>query len=180
MLNSAYCKGIYPDRVDDHDRGAWCGAGLAMPTYVVWTQNTLIRSAAESLVNGLQVARNEALRRNSTVEFEAVTRSAWSVSCTVVTPGCPDTDDIQTRSEGEGSSSSVTVDASDRSIVRFDSFGRMIFPVLAPGTTSITFDIDNSNLSASDSRNLQIRVDTGGNVRMCDPNVASSTDPRKC
>lgn len=152
----------------------------AMPSYRVWTQNTMTRSAAESFVGGLMVARNEALRRNSTVAFAIDSYTAWHVACTAVTPGCPDTSHIQERAAGEGSSSSVTVTASNGGEVRFDSFGRMSFPVLAAGTTMITFDFDNSKLSASDSRKLRVTVDTGGNVRMCDPKVTDSSDPRKC
>ncbi|PWB60210.1 MAG: type II secretion system protein GspH [Nitrosomonadales bacterium] len=151
---------------------------LAMPAYSVWIQNTLIRNATESFVNGLQFARNEAVRRNSNVEFVVGGGSAWSVQCTVISPGCPDTAAIQSRSIGEGSSASVTVTPSNGLTIRFDSFGRMSFPVPGVGST-VSFDIDNTQLSTSDSRNLRVTIDTGGNIRMCDPNV-SSPDPRHC
>lgn len=150
---------------------------LAMPNYSVWIQNTRIRSAAESFVNGLQLARNEAVRRNSNVEFVVGASSAWTVKCTALTPGCPDTNAIQSRSIGEGSNASVTVTPSNGGTIRFDSFGRMTFPV--PGAGSVTFDIDNTQLDSSDSRDLRITIDTGGNIRMCDPNV-SAPDPRHC
>ncbi|MDO8892662.1 MAG: GspH/FimT family pseudopilin [Sulfurimicrobium sp.] len=151
---------------------------LAMPAYTVWIQNTRIRSAAESFVNGLQLARNEGVRRNSTVEFVVGTGSAWTVKCTAVTPGCPDTNAIQNRTIGEGSSSSVTVTPNNGGTIRFDSFGRMIFPVPGAGST-VRFDIDNTLLTAADSRDLRITIDTGGNIRMCDPNVVAP-DTRHC
>lgn len=150
----------------------------ALPSYTVWMQNTRIRSAAESFVNGLQLARNEAVRRNANVQFVVGAGSAWAVQCTAVSPGCPDTAAIQSRSVGDGSSSSVTVTPSDGGTIRFDSFGRMSFPVPGAGSTVI-FNIDNTQLSASDSRDLRITVDTGGNIRMCDPNV-SAPDTRHC
>lgn len=151
---------------------------LAMPSYSVWIQNTRIRSAAESFVNGLQLARNEAVRRNSSVEFVVGTGSAWTVQCTAITPGCPDTNAIQSRSVGEGSSSDVTVAPSNGGTIRFDSFGRMTSPVPGAGST-VWFNIDNTQLSAADSRDLRITIDTGGNIRMCDPNVSAS-DTRHC
>ncbi|MDP2963026.1 MAG: GspH/FimT family pseudopilin [Sulfurimicrobium sp.] len=151
---------------------------LAMPAYTVWIQNTRIRSAAESFVNGLQLARNEGVRRNSNVEFVVGTGSAWTVKCTAVTPGCPDTNAIQSRAIGEGSSSSVTVTPNNGGTIRFDSFGRMIFPVPGAGST-VRFDIDNTLLTAADSRDLRITIDTGGNIRMCDPNVVAP-DTRHC
>ena len=151
---------------------------LAMPSYSVWIQNTRIRSAAESFVNGLQFARNEAVRRNSSVEFVVGVDSAWTVQCTAITPGCPDTAAIQSRSVGEGSSTSVTVTDSNGGTIRFNSFGRMIFPVPGVGAT-VSFDIDNTLLSASDSRDLRITIDAGGSIRMCDPNVVAP-DTRHC
>jgi type IV fimbrial biogenesis protein FimT len=151
---------------------------IAMPSYSIWIQNTRIRSAAESFLNGLQLARNEAVRRNSAVQFVVGVGSAWTVSCTAVTPGCLVTTPIQSRSAKEGSSSDVTVAASDGATIRFDSFGRMSFPVPALGT-KVTFNIDNTKLSATDSRDLRVTVDTGGNVRMCDPNVVAP-DVRHC
>src|SRR3546814_614871 len=35
-----------------------------------WIQNTQIRIAAESIQNGVQLARNEAVKRNANVRFE--------------------------------------------------------------------------------------------------------------
>jgi type IV fimbrial biogenesis protein FimT len=153
---------------------------LAMPSYSVWIQNTRIRSAAESFVSGLQLARNEAVRRNSNVRFVVGTGSAWTVSCTAVTPGCVSADvtAIQVRSIKEGSSSDVTVVASDGATITFDSFGRMPSPTPSVGT-KVTFNFDNTQLSTADSRDLRVTVDTGGNVRMCDPNVVSP-DVRRC
>lgn len=152
---------------------------MAMPSYRTWIQNTRIRTTAESLLNGLQLARNEALRRNANVEFVLNgANSGWDVKCVAISPGCPDTDTIHKRTAGEGSSSSITITASNGGTIRFNSFGRMYSPVPGVGTR-ISFDIDNSLLSTTDSRDLRVTVDTGGNVRMCDPNVAVS-DPRHC
>jgi type IV fimbrial biogenesis protein FimT len=45
---------------------------LGAPGFVEWLQNQQIRAAAEATLNGLQVARGEAVRRNSPVRFQLV------------------------------------------------------------------------------------------------------------
>jgi len=40
---------------------------MALPSYSQWLTNTRIRNAAESIHNGLQFARNEAVQRNTNV-----------------------------------------------------------------------------------------------------------------
>ncbi len=148
---------------------------LAMPAFSTWIMNTQIRTTAESITNGLQVARNEAVQRNSAVQFVkgAGTDSSWTVSCVAVTPGCPDLSAIQLRAAGEGSSAAITVTASDGNTVVFDNFGMMTTPVVAVAR----FDIDGSN--TAESRELRVTIQTGGNVRMCDPQT-TAPDPRAC
>ena len=46
---------------------------LAAPNFAVWIQNSKIRTAAESIQNGLQLARAEAVRRNAQVRFQLTT-----------------------------------------------------------------------------------------------------------
>jgi type IV fimbrial biogenesis protein FimT len=154
---------------------------LAMPTFSAWIQNTRIRTTAESIVNGMQVARSEAVRRNSPVQFVMGVGSSWAVSCVATTPGCPDTNPIQMRATGEGSTASIIVTPSDGLTVVFDSFGTMTTPVPGGGGASVRFDVDvdTAVLAASESRELRVTVDTGGNIRMCDPNTIAP-DPRAC
>ena len=46
--------------------------GLGAPGFAEWLQNQQIRAAAEATLNGLQVARGEAVRRNTPVRFQLV------------------------------------------------------------------------------------------------------------
>ncbi len=46
---------------------------LGLPNVSVWIQNTQLKTAAEGVVSGLQLARAEALRRNARVRFQLVT-----------------------------------------------------------------------------------------------------------
>lgn len=151
---------------------------LGMPSYKVWIQNTRIRNAAEAIQNGLKLARAEAVKRNSAVQFSLGTGSAWTVGCVTVTTSCPAS--IQSRSAGDGSSNTITVVAADATTIRFDQLGRMTAPTPVAGFTTIDIDSSTTALAAADSRELRIRVDVGGGIRMCDPNVSATDDPRKC
>ena len=57
-------------------------AGIAVPNFTTWLQNTQIRTATEAVKNGLQLARAEAIRRNEPVNFvlSSVTGTNWTVS----------------------------------------------------------------------------------------------------
>lgn len=149
----------------------------AAPSFAAWIANSKIRTATEALQNGLQVARNEAIRRNASVAFTLGTGSGWGI--TVVSTG----ETLQSRVEEDGSKN-VTVDVlpAGARTVTFTAFGR-VASVNADGTvpfTQLDIDVPTSVLSAADSRNMRIVTGGGGQVRMCDPNVVLSTDSRKC
>jgi type IV fimbrial biogenesis protein FimT len=148
---------------------------LAMPSYQQRIANTQIRNMAESLQNGLQKARQEAVHRNTSVSF-VLAGTGWSVGCVTVTATCPNP--IESKPSREGVGGAITVVSSSGNTVTFDSFGRRTTP--APATGALTLNIDSTTLSASDSRNMRISISTGGSVRMCDPNVTATTDPRHC
>jgi type IV fimbrial biogenesis protein FimT len=153
---------------------------LALPNFNVWLQNTQIRTAGEAILNGLQLARTEAVRRNVNVELRMDESSGW----TALVAG-PGGEVIQSRLAGEGSSAAlVTITSTDAAganpvkTVTFTSFGTIA--ANADGTKTITeIKIDSASLPAADSRELCILVRTGGTVRMCDPQVAV-TDTRSC
>jgi type IV fimbrial biogenesis protein FimT len=154
--------------------------GVGLPSFSVWIQNTRIRTVAESMMAGLQLARSEAVLRNAPVNFTPNGVTGWTVGC--VPPGtatCPEV--IQSRPAGEGSSAAVTVATSEAMPIRFNGLGQMILPVLPAGTafTTIDVDIEPSVLSAAQSRNLRITVNLAGGIRLCDPNVAAG-DSRAC
>jgi type IV fimbrial biogenesis protein FimT len=78
-----------------------------------------------------------------------------------------------------GTAGQVKVDASDAlnndaNTVVFNGFGRAL-----DATGMSTIDIDNIT-SGDDYRALRIVVGTGGTIRMCEPKVTASSDPRKC
>jgi type IV fimbrial biogenesis protein FimT len=171
------------------------------PSIGAWMRNLQVRSAAESVQNGLQLARAEAIRRNLTVRFSLVSDTtnactlstagrAWVVSVDDPTSKCAqalsDTSApriFATYAAGDGRSaaaSSVTFTgrqsngATAASSVAFDALGRV---TSATALARISFD---SATASDDVRKLQVRVNAGGNIRLCDPLVTATADPRYC
>jgi type IV fimbrial biogenesis protein FimT len=150
-------------------------AAIAMPSYRAWIQNTKVRTATESILNGIQKARSEALMRNTPVKFTLGANSAWVVQC--VTPArCPDLTGgvVETRSNQEGDTSAIAVAATP------GGASEVVFTNLGIKSTSVANQLAQLNLSLTGAdRNLRVTIGAGGNVRMCDPSAAA-TDPRKC
>jgi type IV fimbrial biogenesis protein FimT len=170
-------------------------AGL--PSMTAWIQNTQIKSAAEAMQSGLQLARAEALRRNSSVRFQLVdsltsgcslsmTGASWVVSledaagkCDIAPSEGTSPKTLQKKDVSEGArNASATATGGDTVI--FNGLGRML-----GGTGLSQIDISNPTGGTCQTeggamRCLRIRVTTGGDMRMCDPAVTDSADPRFC
>ena len=156
---------------------------LAVPALGDWAKNAQIRAAAESLQDGLQQARNEAVRRNTAVEFRLTGGSAWEIwlADTTVANG-----KLAARPSQEGSPNvvlgSVPIAATR---LTFDGMGRR-YPTSKPNAdgsailTSICVDLPASVLASAKTHDLELDVNLGGTVRMCDPKVSSTTDNRVC
>lgn len=150
-------------------------AALAVPSFNYLIANAQIKTASQAILDGLHLARAEAIRRNERVSLLLGTGSNWSIA----------TDSgvsIQTRSSGEGTGS-VTVatvpTASTR--ITFNALGRAVANADASARiTTINLDVSPSFLAASLSKELRITVTDGGSIRMCDPSISTTGDPRKC
>ena len=173
----------------------------AVPSISAWIRNTQIRNVATSIQGGLQRARAEAMRRNANVRFSLVMLSdssvmdnscdvagagmSWVVSLDDPTSKCAAKVDDTTaprildkRANG-GGGKWVTVSAKDAAkaeadTVVFNGFGRAV-----DASGIATIDVDNDT-PGDDYRALRIVIGTGGTVRMCEPKVSASSDPRKC
>ncbi len=143
---------------------------FAVPSYREWIENSKVRNAAESILNGIQKARAEAVLKNARVQFSLVGgNSAWTVGCVAATANCPAT--IEQRDMGDGSAATVTVNPAGGNVI-FSNLGLRV-----SGFTQV--DVDTTALSAADSRDLTIQVTTSGAARMCDP-AFSLPDPKGC
>ncbi len=149
---------------------------VGLPSYRGWIQNTQIRTAAESVLNGMQLARHEAVRRNLNVQLVLGAQSTWTISV-------PSTaEQIQTRDFRAGSKNvTVTPTPGAATTITFSPLGRVAANADATAAiTQLNFGVPAAILSAAESRDLRIRVGAGGDVRMCDPKVTDASDTRYC
>ncbi len=146
-------------------------SAIAVPSYTEFIANTQIRTTTESIRNGLQLARAEAIKRNASVNFTLNhSTTAWVVGCITVTANCPAT--IQSKKPKDGGSGSVTVVVTGANPIIFNNLGSI--------TALSQIAVDNSAIAAAKSKDLRVRVGVGGNIRVCDPNVSATTDTRYC
>ena len=167
---------------------------IGFPEAVNWIQNTKIRSSAESISNGLQLARAEAVRRNTSVRFQLVdsltsscattaTGSNWVVSladpsgaCDVAPSDTVAPQIVQKKSSAEGSTN-VVITAGSPNVV-FNGLGRV---TLGANTIQVTNPTGGACFAAGPMRCLNVVVQPGGQIRMCDPNPAIPVgDTRHC
>ena len=153
---------------------------VAAPSFTEWIKNSRVRTAAEAMQNGLQLARAEAVRRNTPVQFVLGATSSWTVGCATPNADCPAT--IQSRSGAEGATSSIVV-AADQSTATFNGLGRVTDAVplssICLGTSAGLTSACPAPTGAAERR-LKIVVSTGGQIRMCNPSYSVATNPQGC
>ena len=99
--------------------------GLATPAMTAWMRNAQLRTTADSIQNGLQLARSEAVRRN---EFVTYTQSGTGSTVT--------TEDTTIQTGAGEASGTTSVRASQNTVV-FSGLG-WVTP-----TADATFDVTN-------------------------------------
>ncbi len=163
---------------------------MAAPSFSIWLANSKIRTTAEAINNGLQLARAEAVRRNAVVRFQltsdltagcalSTTASNWVISLDDPSGACANTPSdtaapriYQTRPASEGSTNVLV--AADQSAIGFNSLGQQVSLGAALANVNI-----NISSATTGTRTLRVSIGTGGQTRMCDPALAS-TDPQGC
>lgn len=149
---------------------------LVAPLGLDWIANSRIRTASESMLAGLQLARAEAVRRNTPVAFvlESGSGAGWTVQ--MARSG----EEIQARSGGEGTAQvAVTVTPASADRISFDGLGRRTANADASAPIE-TISLDSTTLPAASSRDLRLQLGLGGQITLCDPNVTATNDSRKC
>lgn len=150
--------------------------GLGVPSFSAWMQNLQVRNAAESIFNGLQLARASAVQRNKSVSFTmAGPDSSWAV--TIVTPAAFEPASVQSRSAAEGTPNAVIATAAPT--ITFDGLGKT--NLAAAATIQVTNPTGGAcGTGTTNMRCLNVTVAVGGQVKMCDPQVLIAGDSRKC
>lgn len=183
---------------------------IGLPNMATWLNNSQIRTAGESMLAGLTLARTEAVRRNQIVRFQLVnnltstcvvstTGTDWVVSMDTPVGACdaaasdpaptdPPPRIIQKRAGSEGTQRAV-VAATTAGVIHFNGLGRVTSPGGAANMTRLDVTnptggaCENPDGSGGPMRCLRINISIGGEARMCDPAVdpvAFPTDPRIC
>ncbi|HXZ50250.1 MAG TPA: GspH/FimT family pseudopilin [Usitatibacter sp.] len=165
---------------------------FGFPSMRVWLQNTQLRNAADSILGGLQSARIEALKRNTTVAFELTdpNSTAWHVCLFDIPSDACSPGDLLAAPGSSSSNARVGVETAFTNyaaplnagsgvpaLVAFDSFGR-VSPSSPVNIARI--DLRNPTLAAGDERRLSIRIETAGEVHMCDPQLSKAVNPQGC
>lgn len=178
---------------------------LALPSFSDWVRNNQVRMTAESLREGLQLARSEAIRRNTRVRLQLV--NALDSTCALSTAGpywVMNAGASVTPAGNCGAAVSQTVSpfviqsspvtsaigkatvaaSGGVAVVAFDAAGRQA-PTTNPTTPVNLFRVDISSpagtcLPGGNVRCLRVVVTANGEVRMCDPAQTAATDPARC
>ena len=144
---------------------------LGLPSISTWMQNSQLRNAAESVQSGLQLARAEAVRRNTLVGFNmAGPDSSWSVG--QMNPATQ----VQARSAAEGTLNPQI--ATTNPLIVFNGLGKAA--LAATAVIQITNPTGGACKPGGEMNCLNVTVSVGGQVKMCDPTIADATDTRAC
>ncbi|MBN9422785.1 MAG: GspH/FimT family pseudopilin [Candidatus Accumulibacter sp.] len=154
--------------------------GIAVPSFASWLLKLQIRNAAEGMLHGLQLARTEAIKRNSPVTLTLTGGTGWTI-----TDGSGAV--MQARPSGEGSQAAfITVTTPSESFpfpMTFSSLGRLTSAGATTPVTGATLSavgISGADCTAAGPEScLVVQVSVGGQIRMCDPSP-SATPPRAC
>jgi type IV fimbrial biogenesis protein FimT len=149
-------------------------SAMAMPSFIQMLRNYQVRVAAESVANGMQRARAEAVARNASMQFVLNgADTSWTVDY-VNKPVSTDPP-VDSRSNQEGSqNASLTATPTSATTITFNNLGQIIAnPDSTPTLTQIDFTATQGN------QNLRVTVGAGGNARVCDPSLPS-TNVRAC
>ena len=144
-----------------------------MPMLGTFTGNVRLRVASEGMLDGLALARNEAIRRNTTVLYR-YTGAEWFV----VLPGAnggPDTTLVR-RAAAPNSALLLNPAAGQ---VAFNGSGRTF-----PAGTALSIQLTNPGAGAcravgGEVACLRIELPASGEPRLCDPAAATGT-PKAC
>lgn len=173
-------------------------AGLALPSFSSYLAGVKARAVADNFIAGLQTARMEALKRNESTVFLLLVNTNdaldnnWMVNLKSVDPVnsistgansntvCPNastavssvipTYQIQ-KSCGENGGVTVATNLSPSNWVTFNALGQASTAVASP-------QID--MCAANTTQKYSVRIYPGGQLKMCDWSITSTTDMRYC
>lgn len=139
------------------------GASLAAPNVAAMIANRKVQAVAQGILDGLNHARAEAVRRNAPVRFTLRT-DGWTVT---------------QAASGEVLQSATSP---DWAALMVTSVGGPSVTFLPTGLLQAGAQLSQVTVAgtAEQGRTRRINVFGGGLIRMCDPAIAVADDPRRC
>ena len=160
---------------------------LSLPSMQLWMRDLQIRAGAESILEGLQLARQEAVRRNANVIFTLTSAgglSDWTVTDLSTAPvtviqsrsssaGTPNARLIASTALAQVYTNTPTAVAVLPAGVTFNGTGRV-----NPGANLRRIDV--TNVQSIAARRLVINISPGGQMRLCDPAFTLANSSQGC
>ena len=153
---------------------------IGVPQLQSWIATSRVSVKAQAVLNGLQLARAEALRRNARVAFTLAVDSSWSIGCVTFVADndgdglvdCPAI--IQSKSADEGGTVSITL-AGGATTATFTGLG-LTAPNADGSATLSRADFSTTGTTQT----YRVLLTTGGQSRLCDPAVVTAGSPNLC
>jgi type IV fimbrial biogenesis protein FimT len=173
---------------------------IGIPSFQQWLLNTRVRTAAESIQNGLRYARNEAAQRGTNVMFNLTNGNTpnWTVCLWTSGSSCPASGSSVLQvytSANSATGVSITTSTAISAVAAYaykntisGAGGSIVFNALARpatyGNTSIVrVDAFTSSTNTSNIRRVVTMISPGGEVNMCDARTDvsfSAANPQVC
>jgi type IV fimbrial biogenesis protein FimT len=180
---------------------------LGIPSMSTWIRNNKVRTVSDSLQTGLRLAQAESLRRSRQVVFSLTNSTTPTVTplpavadglswAIYTVPSMTDGSEAPTFIQSgvlSNASANVTVNSNGVAAICFNSVGRLVANASA-NVTAVTGGANCIQPTAGvppvqqfsvttpgADRPLQVNLGLGGQIHMCDPNVAlSAAHPEGC
>ena len=145
---------------------------MAAPSMAEYVANARVRGVADQIRDGLATTRMEAIRRNTSVKF-IPNATGWNI----VLPGTGGNPDVTLATRPPRGDEGAIAAQPSATELTFNGGGR----VVGGGTylVQLTSTQDSCVATGGHVRCLNLSVSTSGNVRMCDPSLASP-HPESC
>lgn len=153
-------------------------AALSVPSFSLWITNSKVRTVAEALQNGINLAKAQAVQLNRSVQFSLTNDSPdatlaaaaiangknWMIVSQPLITG----ETATFVQGGQFGDLAANVTITGPATLTFTPFGRV--------SPTATFDVSASGTN----RALRVIVAAGGDVRLCDPAKLITASPDGC
>lgn len=145
-------------------------SAIAVPSFSTMSANRMVRTEGHGILTGLELARTEAIYRNSNVSFTLNSGAGWSVA--TVNPFST----IRTHMPDASGRRLLVSTSNDQTSVEFTPLGIVSRYSVSTSLSRITV----TPPPGTDGKTLQIDVFPSGRIRMCNPAITAADDPAKC